>query len=656
MAQTKKKRVGAFICHCGINIGSTVDVKRVAEELAKRDDVIVAADYVYMCSDPGQELIRESVTKELLDAVVVGCCTPNLHLNTFRKAAGAKNINPYQVEIANIREQCSWVHANDIEKATRKAIEIVGSLVDKVQGNRSLVAPKVGIIRKALVIGAGIAGIQAALDIANAGYQVILVDRLPNIGGHMAQLSETFPTLDCSQCILTPRTVECSQHPNIRIRTYTEVQEISGYVGNFKVKLQKKSPYVDWTKCVGCGVCTQKCPTKVVSEFNRKLTERRAIYIPFPQAIPNRATIDAKNCRQLGKGKKCGVCAKVCPAEAINYDMADEIIEEEVGAVVVATGYDLMEKERFAEYGAGRIPDVVEALEFERILSASGPSGGKVLRPSDQKEPETVVFIQCVGSRDPEHGVSYCSRMCCMYTAKQAMLYKHRVHHGKAYVFYIDIRAAGKDYEEFVQRAQKEGVVYIRGRVARVFAEGGKVKVWGVDTLAGQKVEIEADMVVLATAAVPSSGAKDLARILHLSTNEYGFFSEAHPKLRPVESLNAGFYLAGACQSPRDIPDTVAQASGAASKVLGLFSKETLETDPVIACVDEEICAGCGICVAVCPYGARQMDVKRRKSIVIASLCQGCGACATACPNHATQHENFRTDQILSMIDDLALV
>ncbi|MEW6218643.1 MAG: CoB--CoM heterodisulfide reductase iron-sulfur subunit A family protein [Thermodesulfobacteriota bacterium] len=655
MKPKKQKRVGAFVCRCGINIGSVVDTREVAAALGQRPDVAVAQEYVYMCSDPGQELIRQAVEKEGLDAVVVGCCTPNLHLKTFRKAAGTRGVNPFQVEVANIREQCAWVHQEDKAAATRKAIRIIGSLVDKAHGNRALTPAKVGIRKRALVIGAGIAGIQAALDIADAGYPVLLADRLPNIGGRMAQLSETFPTLDCSQCILTPRTVECGQHPNIELLTYAEVEAVSGFIGNFTVRIRKKATYVDWDKCVGCGICTQKCPSKVSSQFDRGLVDRRAISIPFPQAIPNRATLDAAHCRQLGRGKACGVCAKVCPAGAIDYAMQDRVIEEEVGAIVVATGYDLFAKAQVGEYGYGQIRDVVDGLEFERILSASGPFAGQVRRPSDGKEPQTVVFIKCVGSRDPEHGYPYCSKICCMYTAKQAMLYKHRVHHGRAYIFYIDVRTPGKDYEEFYQRTQAEGVTYVRGRVSRLYQEGERIVVQGVDTLVGRKVEVTADLVVLATAVTPSQGAKDLARKLNLATNEHGFFSEAHPKMRPVESITSGFFLAGTCVGPRDIPETVAHASGAASKVLALFSREALETDPVIATVDQEICSGCGLCVAACAYGARQLDPKRHKATVIVSLCQGCGACAMVCPNSATQHENFRTDQIMAMVDDLVL-
>ena len=427
------KRTGVFICHCGINIAGTVDVNKVTEELSRHKGVAHSEDYVYMCSDPGQNLIIETIKDKKLDKVVIACCSPTLHETTFRNTAKSAGLNAFQCEIANIREQCSWVH-KDMEKATEKAIKITKSTVERVQRNESLDPISVPVTRKALVIGGGIAGIQSALDLANSGFEVILVERSPSIGGHMIQLSETFPTLDCSQCILTPKMVEVSKHPNIKLMTYSEVQEVSGYVGNFKVKILKKPTYVYPDKCTLCDECTKVCPVVVPNEFDLSLTGRRAIYIPFPQAIPATYILDIKSCPGL-LPIACGKCADVCEPEAIDFDMKPEIIEEEVGAIIVATGYDLYDKEKMAEYGYGKYADVVDGLQFERLCSASGPTMGKILRPSDHKEPKEVVFIQCVGSRDPELHCAYCSKICCMYTAKHAMLYKHHVHDGQAYIF-----------------------------------------------------------------------------------------------------------------------------------------------------------------------------------------------------------------------------
>jgi heterodisulfide reductase subunit A len=643
------RRIGVFVCHCGSNIASTVDIDRVVESLQSVPGVAFAGGYTYMCSNPGQDLIKERIREQELDGVVVAACSPNLHENTFRIAGRSAGLNPYTIEIANIREQCSWVHA-DKSVATDKAVRIIRSMVEKALLDEKLEPLSVPITRKALVVGGGIAGIQSALTIANAGYEVILVEKEPSIGGHMAQLSETFPTLDCSQCILTPKMVEVSRHERIDLRTYSEVTGVSGFVGNFVVQIERKAAAVDWEKCNGCGLCIEKCPSEVPSEFERRLGTRKAIYRPFPQAVPNKVVIDKESCRYFTRGT-CRVCEKVCPTGAIDYGQEPEVVEEEVGAIVMATGFDLLPVDAIAEYGGGKIPDVIDGLAFERMLSASGPTGGEIRRPSDGKVPKDLVFIKCVGSRDPEHYFSYCSSVCCMYTAKHAMLYKHQVPDGRAWIFYMDIRAGGKEYEEFVQRViEEEHAVYLRGRVARVYADNGKVIVSGTDTLSQQNVEIEADLVVLSMAVRPSAGTEKLAKLIHLCTSESGFLTEAHPKLRPVESITAGVFLAGCAQAPRDIPDTVAQASGASSMVSGIFASDRLYHEPIIAGVDEELCSGCGVCVPVCPYDARSLN--REKGVVEVNevLCEGCGACTAACPSGAAPQKNYTDSQINNMI------
>lgn len=437
---------------------------------------------------------------------------------------------------------------------------------------------------------------QAALDIANSGYEVVMVEKEPSIGGHMAQLSETFPTLDCAQCILTPRTVEVGHHENIRLHTYSEVESIQrdGVNGDFTVTIRRRAAYIDWDKCTGCGACQEKCPFKVESIFERGIGPRKVVYTHSPQAVPNKPVIDAENCRYLQSVRdmeagripavdkdgnpakpKCGACLKFCPTGAIDFNQKDTVIEERVGAIIVATGYDLFPTSRLPEYGGGKIPDVVDGLAFERVLSSSGPSAGKVIRPSDGKTPLEVVFIQCAGSRDPERGMPYCSKICCMYTAKQAILYKHRVPQGQAYVFYIDTRTGGKGYEEFLNRAQEEdGVVYLRGKVSKLFQEGDKIIVKGADTLSNRTVEIAADMVVLATAVIPRASSRQIADMLDLEMDDNGFFTANNEELDPVLSFVPGIYLAGTGLGPKDIPETVAQASGAAAKVLSMFQRE----------------------------------------------------------------------------------
>ncbi len=641
-ARRSAPRIGVFVCHCGINIAKTVDVERVAAEIAKRPEVVFTTNYTYVCSTPGQQMIVDAIREHNLDRVIVASCSPKMHETTFRRAAAKGGLNPFLCEMANIREQCSWVH-EDREKATEKAIEIVSTMVEKVKGDMPLEISTVPVTRRVLIIGAGIAGIQAALDVAGGGYEVLLLDRYPCIGGHMAQLGETFPTLDCASCIFTPKVVEVAQNEKIEMLTYSEVEEVTGSVGNFEVKIRRKARSVDEAKCTGCGLCSEKCPTKVQSEFDHGLTTRKAIYIPFAQAVPNVATIDKENCIYYRKGK-CKICQKVCQADAVEFDREDEIITEKVGAIIVATGYELLPKDLYGEYGYGKYPDVIDGLQLERMLSAAGPTQGEIRRPSDGEVPKEVVFIQCVGSRDDSKGIPYCSKICCMYTAKHTRLFKHRVHDGQAYVFYMDIRAGGKRYEEFVKHAMTdEHAIYLRGRVSKVFPRGKKLIVRGVDTLSGKQIEIPADMVVLACATVAAPGIEEIAQKLRIGYDENKFFSEAHVKLRPVETNTAGIFLAGACQAPKDIPDTVAQAGCAAVKVLNLFANEYLASEAIVASIDEEICSGCGLCVKTCSYDARKIDEKKRVAVVEEVLCQSCGACASACPNGATELKNFGT-------------
>ena len=661
-------KIGVFICHCGENIGATVDCARVAEAAAGMEGVAFATDYKYMCSDPGQTLIKNAIRDHRLDGVVVGACSPRMHEPTFRKACAEAGLNPYLCEIANLREHCSWVHPKG-DDTTEKAIEIVRGLVEKVRRNAPLTPIHVPITKKALVIGGGIAGIQAALDIANCGHKVVLVEKEPSIGGHMSQLSETFPTLDCSQCILTPRMVEAAQHPNITLYTYAELESLSGFIGNFEAKIRLKAKSIDESLCTGCGLCTTKCPQKKIpSEFNAGLGKRTAIYVPFPQAVPNKPVIDKEHCTHYRTGK-CGVCGKVCPTHAIRFGQEDRIIAEQVGAVVVTTGFNVLGTDFFPEYGYGRYADVITGLQFERLASASGPTLGEIRRPSDGKVPEKVVFIACCGSRDPAKGIPYCSKICCMYTAKHAMLYQHKVHGGESYVFYMDIRAGGKNYEEFVRRAiEEDRVNYVRGRVARVYEKGGKLIVKGTDTLLGARpVEIEADMVVLATAGVANEGSEELAQKLHISYDPYKFFAEAHPKLRPVETNTAGIYVAGACQAPKDIPETVATASGAAAKVAALFSQPDLVREPLVAVVNRSAppvfstCVGCFMCQTACPYQAiEREEIKDRSGKVIKvvakvnpGLCQGCGTCVAFCRSKSIDLQGFSNQQMFAEVEAL---
>ena len=659
------QRIGVFVCWCGTNIAGTVDVEAVSEALKKEPGVVFSTNYQYMCSQAGQDIIKNAVKEHNLTGIVVCSCSPRMHEATFRKTAEAAGLNPYMVEIANIREQCSWVH-KDTVIGTEKAIILGKAAIAKVNLNAPLKAGESPVVKRALVIGGGIAGIQTALDIAEAGFPVDIVEKKPTIGGKMAQLDKTFPTLDCAACILTPKMVEAGSNDKIKIYSYSEVDEVKGFVGNFDVKIRKKARFVKEDVCTGCGLCTEKCPQKnVPNDFNLNMDTKRAIYIPFAQAVPKVATIDPNYCTMLKTGK-CGVCSKVCTAKAIDYTQKDEIIEEKYGAIVVATGFNPISMDKFDEFAYSQSKDVITSLEFERLMNASGPSQGKLVRPSDGKHPHKIVFVQCVGSRCEncaEKGKEYCSKICCMYTAKHAMLTRDKYPDTEVYVFYIDVRTPGKNFDEFYRRAVEEyGVHYVKGMVGKIIPDGDKLIVRGSSLLENKQLNIEADLVVLAAAIEPDKSARPLATMLTASMDTNDFFTEAHPKLRPVESPTAGVFLSGCCQGPKDIPETVAQASAAASKVIGLLVKDKLKGNPCVANSDEMMCNGCSSCERVCPYGAISYEEKefrmpnrttaiRRVAKVNEAVCQGCGACTVACPSGAMDLKGFMNKQIMAEVD-----
>ena len=654
------QRIGVFVCHCGSNIAATVDVKKVVEMALREPGVFHAEDYPYMCSEAGQSRIAAAIREKGLTGIVVCSCSPRMHETTFRKAAEKAGINPYLVEIANIREHCSWIH-KDMEEATRKAVILMRAAVAKVHLDAPLSAGESRVIKRALVIGGGIAGIQTALDIADAGYKVDIVEKSPSIGGRMSQLDKTFPTLDCSACILTPKMVEAAAHENITIHTYSEVERVSGFVGNFTVDIRKKARYVDLNKCTGCGVCQEKCPSKkTLNEFNRGLNTRTAIYTPFAQAIPNVPVIDTASCIKMKTGK-CGICEKFCQAGAIDYTQTDEIVTEQYGAIVVATGFDTIKLDRYGEYAYKESKDVITSLELERIMNAAGPTKGHLERLSDGKAPKEIVFIQCVGSRCADsRGKPYCSKICCMYTA---MLIRDKYPDTNVTVFYIDVRTPGKNFDEFYRRAVEDyGVNYIKGQVGKVAPQSdGSLLVQGVDLLENKQILKKADMVVLATAIEPNPDVRKIATMLTASIDTNNFLTEAHPKLRPVESPTAGVFLSGVCQGPKDIPETVAQAGAAAVKVIGLLAKDKLKTNPCTAKPDELRCNGCSQCANVCPYGAisyenRQVNdhgirEERHVAVVNSALCQGCGACTVTCPSGAMDLQGFSNRQIIAEVD-----
>lgn len=668
------ERIGVFVCHCGTNIAGTVDVAKVAEELGKVNGVVYSTHYTYMCSSAGQKMIEDKIHELNLTGVVLCSCSPRMHEKTFRSCAERAGLNAYKVEVANIREQCSWV-MKEMGDATEKAIALGKAAVAKTILDTPLIEGETPMTKRALVIGGGIAGITAALDIADAGFPVDIVEKDYTVGGKMAKLDKTFPTLDCASCIVTPKMTEVSQNPNIRILSYSEVAGVKGYIGNFEVDIKRHPRYVDETKCTGCGACIEKCPNKKVpNAFNLNLNNRKAIDIPFAQAVPKVAAISADYCLHMkglknGKDNVCGFCEKACAAGAINFHQEETMLTEKYGAIIVATGYNPINLEKFDEYAYSQSPDVVSSLEFERLCNASGPTNGHLLRPSDGKEPKNIVFVQCVGSRcsaDSTKGHEYCSKICCMYTAKHAILTRDHYPDTNITVFYIDVRTPGKNFDEFYRRAVEQyGVHYIKGQVGKVTPlSDGTLDVQGSDLILNRQVHIKADMVVLAASIEADKSARPLATMLTTSMDNNDFFLEAHAKLRPVESPTAGIFLAGCCQGPKDIPETVAQSSGAAAKAICLLVKDKLKNNPCTANPNENACNGCGQCANVCPYGAisyiekdfrgpNRTTITRRVSQVNKAMCHGCGACTVACPSGAMDLLGFSNKQILAEVDSV---
>ena len=651
-------KIGVFVCHCGINIASIVDVEQLTKYAAGLDGVVVSKDYKYMCSDVGANLIKDSIKKHKLDGIVIACCSPRMHEHTFRGVVEAGGVNGFNLEIANIREQCSWVH-EDKARATEKAKVLIRGAVAKARLLEPLEPSKVSVTPTAVVIGGGIAGIQASLDLAEEGHKVYLVEKTPSIGGRMAQLDKTFPTLDCSGCILTPKMMEVANHPNIELLTYSEVIGIEGSIGNYKVKIKKKPRYVDLEKCTGCGDCVDACRLKgrVVSEFDMGMGKRSAIYMPFPQAIPLKCTVDSDHCLMITRGK-CGtgpLCVEACEADAIDFKQKEEEIEVDVGAILVATGYDVMDPSNLYECGYARSDDVITTLEMERLISSSGPTGGEIVCPSNNEKPSSITFVLCVGSRD-ETECTWCCRIGCMSALKQVYLLKEKLGDDvEINVCYTDIRSFGKGYEEFYRNIRGLKTNFFRGRPSEIRNVDDHLKMDIFDTTTNKLFEIITDLVVLVPALVPRADADEFARILRISQSGDGFFLEAHPKLRPMDTFTGGIFIAGCCQGPKDIQDTVSMASGAAARAANILSKKELESEPLVSCVDEEICSGCSVCVSVCAYSAIEIVKEgngESHAKVNEALCKGCGACVGACPSGAMQQRGFKDKQILPMIEE----
>jgi len=641
-------RVGVYVCHCGVNVGGVVNCPEVAEYAKTLPNVVVAKDYKYMCSDPGQSLIQDDIKEHNLNRVVVAACSPRLHEPTFRRCVEEAGLNKFLFEFANLREQDSWVHMTQPAEATAKAKDLTRMAVAKARLLEPLEASKVAVDKKCLVIGGGVAGIQSALDLADMGFKTYMVERNPTIGGRMGQLDKTFPTLDCSMCILAPKMVDTSKHENIELITYAEVKEVDGYIGNFTVKVEKKPRYVKEEDCTGCGQCQEVCPIEIPNYYDEGVGMVRAAYIPFPQAVPLCATIDKNYCID------CGLCETVCGPEAIDRNMEPEEIELHVGTIIAATGYDPYDPTEKYEYGYGRYTNVITAMEIERMINASGPTGGHVIKPSDGIEPKRVAFIHCVGSRDEQIGKSYCSRVCCMYSMKNAQLCIDHEPDTEVTCYYMDIRSFGKGFEEFYKTSQeKYGIEFIRGRPAEILENDDlTLTVRAEDTLLGKVTEYTYDLVVLSVGLEPPKGSNELRQTLGLSRTSDGFYMEAHPKLRPVDTLTDGVYIAGVAQGPKDIPDAVAQGSAAASRASIPMAKGEVEIEPITADTDTTVCGACEVCVELCPFGAVSIEGEGadKHAAINVALCKGCGTCVGACPSGAMNQNHFKTEQIMAQI------
>jgi len=656
------ERIGVYVCHCGTNIAGIVDVEDVSKwagEHLKSRGVVIARDYKFMCSSLGQELIEKDIKELGLTRVVVAACSPHLHEKTFRTATARGGLNPYFCELVSIREQVSWVHT-DKAAATAKSKAVVSGGVERVLHHEALEPLHVPIHPTTLVVGGGIAGISSALEIADAGFPVYLIEREPSIGGHMAQFDKTFPTLDCSACILTPKMVSAGSHPNITLMSWSEVTKVDGYVGNFTVTIRQKARYVNTELCTGCGICQEKCPKKVIDDvFEAGLGYRKAVYTPFPQAVPKYPVIDRLNCTYFLKGT-CKACEKFCPTNAIDFNQQDEDITINVGNIILATGFNPFDPRRMPQYGYGHLANVFTSLEFERLCNAAGPTNGKVVLRDGVTTPKAVGIVHCVGSRDQNYN-SYCSVICCMQSLKFAHLVKERTG-AEVYNFYIDIRAAFKDYEEFYQRVQEEGTHFVRGKVAeittaaRIPSEEGKLIVQVEDTLIGKQRRIPLDMVILSTGLEPRSDSKEVAKLFGISCSAAGWYIERHPKLDPVATMTEGIFLAGCIQGPKDIPASVTQGAAAAARILGRIEQKEIELEPIRATVDADKCSGCRICNDLCPFNAISFHEDTMVSEINPALCQGCGTCVAACPAGAISGTGFSDIQVLAQLEGLLML
>jgi len=660
MQEEKKARIGVFVCHCGKNIAGVVNVGEVRAYAETLPNVVVAEEHLFVCSEDGQRVIKDAIKKHKLNRVIVASCTPRTHEPVFKTAVEEAGLNPYLFEMVNIREQCSFVHERHPERATEKAKDLIRMGVARAGFLESLESMKERVADKALVIGGGVAGITAALNLARYGFQVYLVEKKPYLGGKITDLGKVFPTDDCATCIPCVEAYEPRRRclyslgfglpSNLMMYTSSEIEELTGYIGNFTAKIMKHPTYIDMKRCISCSLCEDVCPIEVSDNFN--LGKRKAIYLPFPQVYPHSYIIDVKACNH------CGKCVDVCPTKAIKLKDEVEEVELQVGTIIVATGYEEYDPSDIKEYGYGEYRNVITQLQLAKLLDHVGPTKGEVIRPSDRKRPKKLVMIQCVGSRDPERN-PYCSKICCMIALKHALAIKERHPQVDVKIIHKDIRLAGRNYEDYYRKAEDAGIGFTRGNVLRIDQdEKSESLILNVRTFKGKEKTLRADLVVLTAGLVPSKGTEELAHILGLSIGPDGFLKELHPKLAPVDTAIGGIYLCGCCQGPKDIPETVVQACAAASRAAIPMAKKEVTIEAMYSVVDEEKCIGCSLCELICPFKAIKVEEteKGRKAKVIAASCKGCGACGAGCPEKAITMRHFTDEQLVAQVIALAEV
>jgi heterodisulfide reductase subunit A len=642
---TEEIRLGIYICHCGLNIAGVVDPEALAGQGLNLPGVKVCRHHLYSCSEAGQLEIKKDIQKFGLNRLLLAACSPKLHEATFRRLLVESGLNPYLLEMVNIREQCSWVHAHEPQAAQAKALELLQMGLAKVRFAQPLPARRVPVTRQAMVIGGGPAGLRAALDIADGGFPVLLVERQPILGGMANKLHRTFPLGETALSLINPLMAAVMHHPGIRVLTGGEVVEVAGHLGNFQVTVRRALEIVK-ADCDLCGQCAQACPVAVPAEMDELLSLRKAIYLPSPRAFPARYAVDRERC------DGCALCARACPLQALDLAAAETWETFGVGAMVVATGF-LPFQLRGSRYESwAGLDRVITTIALERLMDPYGPTGGKLQLSGAEIEPEDLAFVLCVGSRE-EEGNRYCSRVCCPTALKQALELKARFPRARLRIYYRDLRTTKKGWEDLYTQAREAGILFIRGEVAGISgAPDGGLILQARNELLGVETQDRLDLVVLAVGMTPGNG-RPLKEVLKLPVGNDGFFLEAHPKLKPLETVLDGVYLAGACQGPKDLAETLAQASGAAAKVLGLFAHKAVTLDSIICTVDPEKCGGCGACVQECCFQAVQLvgEGKEQKARIIEAACKGCGVCAGACPNGAVVARGFTDEMIFHQID-----